>query len=156
MVMLEGRVTGILDSQSGPRGASMAYESGMGMAMATRSLSKNDTLGLRLMLSLDPFIGRRGYPLLLASGESADGVTPLIDRQHPHDLLMELAATYSHSFSGSDSLFVYAGDPGEPALGPTAFMHRLSAEGRSGCSDQSSLAGFHPCHFRRGHHRRGA
>ncbi|HWY62034.1 MAG TPA: hypothetical protein VNW15_09065 [Rhizomicrobium sp.] len=128
MMMLQGRVTGLLDSQSGPRGASMGYESGMGMAMATRSLTSNDMLGLRLMLSLDPFIGRRGYPLLLASGETADGVMPLVDRQHPHDFLMELAATYSHNFSESDSLFFYVGDPGEPALGPTAFMHRLSSE----------------------------
>ena len=128
MVMLQGRVIGVMDSQSGPRGDSMAYETGMGMAMASYSLSDNDTLGLRLMLSLDPFIGRRGYPLLLASGETANGVTPLIDRQHPHDLLMELAATYSHSFSDDDSVFLYAGDPGEPALGPTAFMHRLSGE----------------------------
>jgi hypothetical protein len=128
MMMFQGRVTGLLDSQSGPRGASMAYENGMGMAMATRALSDHDMLGLRLMLSLDPFIGRRGYPLLLASGETANGVTPLVDRQHPHDLLMEMAATYSHSFSDSDSLFAYVGDPGEPALGPAAFMHRLSGE----------------------------
>ena len=99
MVMLEGRVIGVMDSQSGPRGASMAYESGMGMAMATYPLSENDTLGLRVMMSLEPFIGRRGYPLLLASGETANGMTPLIDRQHPHDLMMELAGTYSHSFS---------------------------------------------------------
>ena len=26
-----------------------------------------------------------GYPLLLGSGETANGTTPLIDRQHPHD-----------------------------------------------------------------------
>src|SRR5581483_4250578 len=29
--------------------------------------------------------------------------------------------------SAGDSLFVYAGYPGEPALGPSAFMHRISA-----------------------------
>ena len=40
-------------------------------------------------------MGARGYPLLLASGETADGVTPLVDRQHPHDLFMELSASYS-------------------------------------------------------------
>jgi hypothetical protein len=128
MVMLEGRLIGVMDSQSGPRGDSMVNESGMGMAMASYPLSESDTLGLRVMMSLEPFIGRRGYPLLLASGESADGTTPLIDRQHPHDLMMELAGTYSHSFSDADSVFIYAGDPGEPALGPTAFMHRLSGE----------------------------
>jgi hypothetical protein len=80
------------------------------------------------MLSGDPFMGRAGYPLLLASGETANGTTPLIDRQHPHDLFMELAATYSHPVSDKDSLFLYGGYPGEPALGPAAYMHRISAE----------------------------
>jgi hypothetical protein len=126
MVMMEGRVIGIANSQSGPRGDSMLYESSMVMAMATRQLGNDDMLGLRAMLSLDPFIGRRGYPLLLASGETGDGVTPLVDRQHPHDLLMELAATYSHAFSPGDSVFLYGGYPGDPALGPTVFMHRVS------------------------------
>jgi hypothetical protein len=38
---------------------------------------------------------------------------------------MELAASYSIA-SGNRSLFVYGGLPGEPALGPPAFMHRFS------------------------------
>jgi len=84
-------------------------------------------LGLKAMRSGDPFMGRRGYPLLLASGETADGTTHLVDRQHPHDLLMELAASYSHPVSQDDSVFLYAGYPGEPALGPSAYMHRVSA-----------------------------
>src|SRR4030095_11229460 len=70
-------------------------------------------------------IGKEGYPLLLQTGETADGVTPLIDRQHPHDLFMELAGAYSVS-SGHRALFCYGGRPGEPALGPPAFMHRFS------------------------------
>jgi hypothetical protein len=78
------------------------------------------------MLSLEPAtIGKSGYPLLLQTGETADGATPLIDRQHPHDLFMELAASYSVS-SGNHSFFLYGGLPGEPALGPPAFMHRFS------------------------------
>jgi hypothetical protein len=97
----------------------------MGMAMAQRMLGPG-TLGLRSMLSIEPAsIGKQGYPLLLQTGETADGHTPLIDRQHPHDLFMELAGSYSLS-SGSRSLFVYGGVPGEPALGPPAFMHRFS------------------------------
>ena len=43
-------------------------------------------------------MGKSGYPLLFQTGETADGRTPLIDRQHPHDLLMEAALTYSHDF----------------------------------------------------------
>lgn len=127
MAMLQGRLLGIADSQSGPRGDSQVFASGMVMAMATRDFGDADTLGLRAMLSPDPFMGRRGYPLLLASGETADGVTHLVDRQHPHDLVMELAATWSHRVSEDDSLFIYGGYPGEPALGPSAYMHRISA-----------------------------
>jgi hypothetical protein len=78
------------------------------------------------MGSLDPLMGSSGYPLLFQTGETANGRDPLIDRQHPHNLLMELAATWSHDLAPGSSLFVYAGLPGEPALGPSAFMHRLS------------------------------
>ena len=127
MVMLHGRVSGIADWQSGPRGSDQVFSTSMLMAMATRDLASGDTLGLKAMLSADPFMGRRGYPLLLASGETADGTTHLVDRQHPHDLLMELAATYSHPLSREGSLFLYGGYPGEPALGPSAYMHRVSA-----------------------------
>ncbi|MEI9932515.1 MAG: hypothetical protein WDM89_18750 [Rhizomicrobium sp.] len=79
------------------------------------------------MLSPDPFMGKSGYPLLLATGETANGTTPLVDRQHPHDLFMELSSSFSHRFTNTDSGFLYLGYPGEPALGPTAFMHRASA-----------------------------
>jgi len=126
-LMLHGKVSGIADWQSGPRGDDQVFSTSMVMAMASKDLANGDTLGLKAMLSGDPFMGRRGYPLLLASGESADGVTNLVDRQHPHDLLMELAASYSHPLSQSDSVFVYAGYPGEPALGPSAYMHRASS-----------------------------
>jgi hypothetical protein len=79
------------------------------------------------MLAPDPLMGANGYPLLFAAGESADGVTTLVDRQHPHDLFMELSASYAHRIGARSSLFVYGGLPGEPAFGPPAFMHRLSA-----------------------------
>jgi len=114
----------VYDRQGGPRGGEMSFVSGMVMAMAQRPLG-DGTFGLRAMLSPDPFMGPSGYPLLLASGETADGKTHLIDRQHPHDLFMELAAIYSRNLSATSSVFLYAGLPGEPALGPPAFMHRL-------------------------------
>jgi len=125
MLMLHGFADGVSDNQGGHRGDRKVFSSNMGMAMAQRSLGMG-SLGLRAMLSLEPAtIGKEGYPLLLQTGETANGVTPLIDRQHPHDLFMELAGTYSIS-SGNRSLFVYGGLPGEPALGPPAFMHRFS------------------------------
>ena len=125
MSMLHGYVDQVHDHQGGPRGADEDFSESMFMAMAQRQQG-DDTLGLRAMLSLDPLMGKAGYPLLLQSGETADGVHPLIDRQHPHDLFMELAATYSHAFETDRSVFLYAGLPGEPALGPPAFMHRES------------------------------
>ena len=126
MSMLHGYVNQVHDHQGGPRGADEDFANSMFMAMAQRQRGE-DTLGLRAMLSLDPLMGKAGYPLLLQSGETADGVYPLIDRQHPHDLFMELAATFSHAFEVERSMFAYAGLPGEPALGPPAFMHRDSS-----------------------------
>jgi hypothetical protein len=127
MIMAHGLLNGAYTSQSGPRGDDKTFVSGMVMAMAKRSLANSDTVQLRAMLSPDPVMGRSGYPLLLASGETADGKTLLVDRQHPHDLFMELSASYSHPFTPLDSVYVYAGLPGEPAFGPPSFMHRLSA-----------------------------
>lgn len=125
MVMLHGFADLVYDHQGSDRGDEKVFSNSMGMAMAQRSLGPG-MLGLRSMLSLEPAtIGKEGYPLLLQTGETADGRTPLIDRQHPHDLLMELAGSYSLS-SGNRSLFLYGGLPGEPALGPPAFMHRYS------------------------------
>jgi hypothetical protein len=125
MGMVHGFLDAIYDDQGGPRGAVQTFSLSMLMLMARRQLDEG-ALGLRLMLSGDPLMGREGYPLLFQTGETANGVVPLIDRQHPHDLLMEAAVSYNLDVSQHSSFFVYAGLPGEPALGPTAFMHRAS------------------------------
>jgi len=124
--MVHGFIDAIYDDQGGPRGDTQTFSSSMLMLMARRELT-DGAFGLRFMVSTDPLMGKRGYPLIFQSGESADGVTPLIDRQHPHDLIMEAALTYSHDFAPERSAFLYVGLPGEPALGPETFMHRLSA-----------------------------
>lgn len=126
MLMGHAMLWGIYDTQSGPRGDDKAFLAGMLMGAARRDLDGSDTVNFRAMLSPDPFMGKSGYPLLLATGETANGTTPLVDRQHPHDLFMELSGAYSHRLSGDSSAFLYVGDPGEPALGPSAFMHRAS------------------------------
>jgi hypothetical protein len=118
-------INGAYTDQGGPRGGDKAFVSGMVMGMAQRPLGPG-TLGLRAMLSPEPFMGKAGYPLLLAAGESANGEDILVDRQHPHDLFMELAASYSVPIGERGSVFVYGGLPGEPAFGPPAFMHRPS------------------------------
>lgn len=117
---------GVYDRQGSPRGGEKAFVSGMVMGMARRPLGSG-TLQLRASLSPDPLMGRRGYPLLLAAGETANGIDTLVDRQHPHDLFMELSASYSLRLSGRASLFLYGGLPGEPAFGPPTFMHRIAA-----------------------------
>lgn len=124
-MMAHGNINFVYDQQGGPRGDTKAFASSMLMVMGQHPAG-GGTLGLRGMFSLDPLMGKAGYPLLFQTGETADGTTPLIDRQHPHDLIAELAATYSRPVGADSSVFVYAGLPGEPALGPAAFMHRFS------------------------------
>jgi hypothetical protein len=120
-------INAVYSTQSGPRGDEMGFVSGMVMGSARRPIGERGTLQFRAALSPDPLMGGRGYPLHLAAGETADGVDVLVDRQHPHDLFMELSASYGHRFSDRVSGFLYAGLPGEPAFGPPAFMHRMSA-----------------------------
>jgi len=127
MLMAHGTVNLVYDHQSGPRGDGKAFVSGMLMAMAQHPLG-NGTLQFRTMLSPDPLMGPSGYPLLLASGETANGRDRLIDRQHPHDFFMELSASASQNIRPNSSVFLYAGLPGEPAFGPPTFMHRESIE----------------------------
>ena len=126
MFMVHGFANLIEDDQGGARGNRKLFSSNMLMGMGQRPLGPG-TFGLRSMLTLEPAtIGRRGYPLLLQTGETADGRTPLVDRQHPHDFFMELAASYSLPVAQDSSLCAYVGLPGEPALGPPTFMHRFS------------------------------
>ena len=127
MFMAHALLNGVYDWQDGPRGGDKTFLAGMIMGMARRDFVNGDALQFRVMFSPDPFMGANGYPLLFQTGETANGVTPLVDRQHPHDLFMELSASYSHRLSENDSVFVYGGLPGEPAFGPPAFMHRMSA-----------------------------
>jgi hypothetical protein len=123
--MVHGFATLIYDDQGGPRGDSKTFVASMLMGMGQRQLG-GGTLTLKAMGSLDSLMGKDGYPLLLATGETADGRTELVDRQHPHDAFMELSATYSHPLGRDLSGFVYLGLPGEPALGPATYMHRFS------------------------------
>lgn len=125
MVMLEANATFVFDHQGGPRGDEKSFSENMLMGMASRPLGPG-TIGLKTMLTLEPLMGASGYPLLLQTGETADGVTELLDRQHPHDLLMELAGSYNVPVTPNSSVYIYVGYPGEPALGPTTFMHRFS------------------------------
>ncbi len=123
MLMAHSTINLVGDSQGSPRGDDKLFVSGMVMGMAQRPLGKG-MVQFKAMLSPDPLMGKAGYPLLLASGETANGVNRLVDRQHPHDLFMELSASVSQPIGRQASVFLYGGLPGEPAFGPPAFMHR--------------------------------
>ena len=108
------------------RGATQLGSINWAMAMARRPVGQG-RVGLRGMVSLEPWtIGGCGYPNLLATGEFCDG-DGIHDKQHPHDLVMELAAEYERPLTSSVRWHLYGGPAGEPALGPVAFPHRLSA-----------------------------
>lgn len=97
------------------------------MFMGQRKIGERGLFHFNTMFSLDPVtMGGSGYPLLFQSGEAYRGEA-LVDRQHPHDLFSELSISYAHAFSKKTDVFLYLAYPGEPALGPVAFMHRPSA-----------------------------
>ncbi len=127
-LMLHGYVTAVTSKQTGPRGDDKSYAQSMVMLSAEHDLGDKAHLQLRTMFSLEPLMKHSGYPNLFATGETAQGL-PLVDRQHPHDLFMELAAKVDVNVGASGTkLFLYGGPVGEPALGPSAFMHRRSAK----------------------------
>jgi len=127
MFMGHGVVDLYYDHQGTSRGGNQIGSTNWLMGMAMGKLG-GGMLQLDAMLSAEPFsVGGRGYPLLLQSGESFRGES-LHDRQHPHDLFMELSASYEHALSRNLAISLYAAPVGEPALGPVAFMHRPSAQ----------------------------
>ncbi|MBC7519779.1 MAG: hypothetical protein H7268_01600 [Sandarakinorhabdus sp.] len=125
MLMSHANLQLVHSEQGGPRGDSKTVGAGMVIGMAQKS-SGDGVLQLRAMLSPEPLMGKTGYPLLLASSETADGVLQLTDRQHPHDLFMELSASIGAKIAKNTSVFAYFGLPGELAFGPPAFMHRAA------------------------------
>lgn len=115
-----------LNRQSGPRGVTTWAAENWAMAMGSRPLGPG-ILDLRLMGSLEPWtLPAGGTPQLFQSGETYLS-RPLLDKQHPHDLFIELAGRYTWNLADQTSLFLYSGLVGEPALGPVAFMHRPSS-----------------------------
>ncbi|PYQ69418.1 MAG: hypothetical protein DMG01_29205, partial [Acidobacteria bacterium] len=125
-LMQDGIVFAELNHQGGPRGGNEFVVPNWWMGMASREMRRG-RLTLTSMLSLDPAtVGKDGYREILQAGEAIDG-HPLIDRQHPHDLFMQLAAVWRMPLTQSTGFTLAGGPVGEPALGPVAFMHRASA-----------------------------
>lgn len=109
------------------RGRSQFDAPNMLMFSLSQRLNHKNLVSLFSMVSFDPLtVGVTGYPLLFQTGEAYKG-EPLVDKQHPHDLVSGLAMNYTHSFTKEIDVNTYFGYPGEPALGPVMFMHRVSA-----------------------------
>lgn len=125
MMMSHGYLYLIHNQQNGPRGNHKNYSQSEIMLQGSRALYDGQ-LTFRSAFSLDPLMGKGGYPLLFQTGETADGETHLVDRQHPHNFFVELAGSYAKPITTYHSVFLYAGIVGEPALGPAVYMHRLS------------------------------
>jgi mono/diheme cytochrome c family protein len=125
-IMLHGEVKAGYNRQGGPRGVTRAESENWLMLMAERNAGPG-RLMLRAMLSAEPLTAPRGgFPELFQTGETYRR-QPIIDAQHPHDGIMELAASYTIPISERASFQIYGGPVAEPALGPVAFMHRASA-----------------------------
>lgn len=136
-VMFHGAAAVVYNDQLSRRGDTQLGLVDWEMLMAMRPIGTG-LLHLHAMTSLEPAtIGARGYPLLLQTGESYRG-RPLHDRQHPHDLFMELSAMYQQPVAADLAFSLYAGLAGEPALGPVAYMHRPSGQ-----SDPLAPIGHH-------------
>lgn len=95
------------------------------MAAATRRAGRG-TLTLHGMLSLEPWTLRAlGSSQAFQTGETFGGA-PLIDYQHPHDLIVNASVSYEHALPAATLVFG-GGLVDAPALGPTPFMHRATA-----------------------------
>ena len=126
MLMLHGTAFVATQQQTGPRGGDKVFSTSWFMPMAQRDLGPG-TLTLRGMFSLEPAtISDRQYPELFQVGETAYG-RPIVDGQHPHNFFMELAALYDWKVGANSLLSFYAAPVGDPAMGPEAFPHRVSA-----------------------------
>src|SRR5215831_16715896 len=124
--MQDGVLFAEFNSQGGPRGGEEFVAPNWWMGMASRD-TRRGRLTFTGMLSLDPAtVGSQGYRELFQAGEAFNG-RPLIDRQHPHDLFMQLAAVWLVPLNHTTGFTLAGGPVGEPALGPVAFMHRESA-----------------------------
>jgi hypothetical protein len=128
-LMLHGNafVANTQQQADSPRNRDAFFSTNWIMPMAQHALGSRGEITLRAMFSLEPAtISNRNYPELFQQGETAFG-NPIVDGQHPHDFFMEVAALYDLKLAPNALLSFYFAPVGDPAIGPTAYPHRLSA-----------------------------
>jgi hypothetical protein len=124
--MYDGVVFGTLSRHTGPRGSDEMVSTNWFMGMASRQAGPG-RLTLTGMASLErATMMAPGYRELFQVGETFRFL-PIVDRQHPHDLLMQASAAWRIPLTDQTSLTFVGAPVGEASLGPVAFMHRASA-----------------------------
>jgi hypothetical protein len=125
-LMVHGYAFLTFNRQGGPSGEREFESENHVMAVAARRAWGGE-LSLLGTFSLEPAtIPPRGASQLFQRGETYHGVL-LVDRQHPHDLFVQLAAEWERAIASGVRVGLYLAPVGEPALGPVAYPHRLSA-----------------------------
>jgi hypothetical protein len=125
-VSLDGTAFVTGDFQGGLRGERHVASQNWFMAMAERPLGPG-ALTLTGMFSAEPLtVPAPGYSEIFQVGEASNGLQ-ITDRQHPHDLFMQLSGAWRVPVGDRSALTIAGGPVGEPTLGPVAFMHRPSA-----------------------------
>ena len=125
-LMFMGQAFLVDTQQSAPRGGDKLYSTNWWMASAEHRLGRGSFM-VELMVSLEPAtITERRYPELFQTGETAFGA-PIVDGQHPHNLIMGLGFHYAHPAGANGTYEIYYAPVGDPALGPVAYPHRASA-----------------------------
>ena len=123
--MIMGNAFLVEAQQSGARGGDKFYSPNWFMVSASHAVGRGSFM-IQTMLSAEPLtVTDRRYPLLFQTGETAFG-RPIVDGQHPHNLVMGLGVHYARPV-GSTIVHLYYAPVGDPAIGPVAFPHRASA-----------------------------
>jgi hypothetical protein len=124
--MTMGTARLLYNRQGGPSGKEQLESSNWTMVMGQRDVGRG-RLTLMAMNSVEAAtLPGAGSAQLFQTGETFEG-RPLVDHQHPHDFFMNLSATYRLPLGGRGAAWLHGALRGEPALGPTTFMHRASA-----------------------------
>jgi hypothetical protein len=116
----------VANDQDGPSGG-QDFESVNHLMVASTHPLWGGSVSVLGTFSVEPLtVPPEGSRLLFQRGETYHGVL-LIDHQHPHDGVLQLAAAWERRLSRVVTFRAYLAPVGEPPVGPTAFPHRLSS-----------------------------
>ena len=117
----------LTSNRQGGRSGDQDFESQNHVMIVSSRPVGSWTLTLLGTFTAEPMtVPRQGAPELFQRGETYKDVL-LVDRQHAHDLFVELGTLWSRGFAKRSRFRLYLAPWGEPAVGPTVYVHRLSA-----------------------------